>query len=102
VTVYVDNANIPASVTNGPRVHTSRWCHLMSDENRAELLTFARRIGLRPSWIQDKRSGVHFDLTEGKRRQAVAAGAIEVDTQTDEWRRVVAAARSQYIEGGAS
>lgn len=97
MSVYVDNANIQADVANGNRIHTSEWCHLMAD-TLPELLKFANRIGLRRSWLQNKRSGVHFDLTAGKRRQAVRAGAIEIDTRTDEWLRVVQAARAQYTE----
>lgn len=70
MSVYVDNANIAASVPNGQRVHTSHWCHLMAD-TLPELETF---------------------------RQAVALGAVEIETRTDEWIRVVAAARAQYEE----
>lgn len=95
MSVYVDNANIPASVQNGARTHTSQWCHMMAD-TREELIAFALSIGLRRAWLQNKRSGVHFDLTAGKRRQAVSAGAVEIETRTDEWKRVVALARSQY------
>jgi len=28
MTVYVDDARIPATVRNGSRSHTSAWCHL--------------------------------------------------------------------------
>ena len=30
--VYVDNADILASVPNGNRVHTSHWCHMAGGE----------------------------------------------------------------------
>ena len=93
--VYVDNAFIQASVKNGARTHTSRWCHLMAD-SREELIEFALSIGLRRGWLQDKASGVHFDVLESKRRLAVSKGAIEIETRTPEWRRVVAQARAQY------
>lgn len=99
MTVYVDNAHIQASVPNGARVHTSTWCHMMAD-SRAELVEFARTIGLRKSWLQDKRSGVHFDVTAPKRRQAVAAGAVEIECRTPEWSRVVKQARDQWFLGG--
>lgn len=76
--VYVDDANIPASVRNGSRVHTSRWCHLTAD-TREELLAMAARLRLRPEWIQRlNKSGEHFDLTEPKRAQAVRFGAVEI------------------------
>ena len=93
--VYVDDVNIPASVPNGNRVHTSQWCHLMAD-TLPELLAFADKIGLRRSWLQDKRSGVHFDFTAGKRRQAVAAGAVEIEAASPEWMRVIGCAKAQW------
>ena len=40
MTIYVDNLNLRASVKNGARTHTSRWCHLMSDVE-------CRRLGQR-------------------------------------------------------
>ncbi len=90
MTVYVDAAMIPAKVRNGRVTHDSRWCHLMSDQlDPTELHEFAERIGLRRSYFQrGKRlgrpaehdpAGDHYDVTEGKRRQAVAAGAVEID-----------------------
>ncbi len=53
-------------------------CHMWAD-TEDELIAFAKRIGLRPEWIQRK-SLVHFDLTPNKRAQAVRAGAKEVTT----------------------
>lgn len=51
------------------------WCHLFAtDADSEELHAFARKIGLRRSWFQ----GDHYDLTPGRRRDAVAAGAIQV------------------------
>jgi len=74
VTVFVDNVRIPATVGR----HTSEWCHLVADTS-AELEAFARRLGLRPSWVQHKGTwSEHYDLTVGKRRQAVALGAVEI------------------------
>jgi hypothetical protein len=98
VSVYVDNANIAASVPDGAKIHTSRWCHLMAD-TREELEAFARRLRLSPSWVQVKRSGVHYDLTAGKRRQAVSLGAVEIEAGSEEWVRVVRQAMQQYAEG---
>jgi hypothetical protein len=80
VTVYVDAAHVAASVENGPRTHTSTWCHLMADGN-AELVAFAVRIGLRRNWIQREGSPFeHFDVTAGKRWQSVRLGAVEIDS----------------------
>lgn len=53
-------------------------CHMTAD-TKDELIAFAEKIGLRRSWFQDDDRLWHFDLTASRRRQAVAAGAIEVD-----------------------
>jgi len=87
MTVYVDDAGIPASVRNGSRVHTSTWCHLTAD-TQEELHAFAARLGLKRSYFQPgkplggKPSPFwHYDVTAGKRAQAVALGALEVPTR---------------------
>jgi Protein of unknown function (DUF4031) len=84
MTVYVDDAGIPASVRNGPRVHTSTWCHLTAD-SQEELHAFAAQLGLKRSYFQPgkpiggKPSPFwHYDLTAGKRAQAVNLGAVVV------------------------
>lgn len=78
MTVYVDAVRIPAEVPNGNRVVRGVWCHLVADSS-TELLDMAARIGLRAEWIQDPGEwGEHFDVTEAKRRQAIAAGAVEL------------------------
>lgn len=97
MTVYVDDAYIQASVPNGSRIHTSRWCHMMADSTE-ELVAFAQSIGLRKEWLQMKRSGVHFDLTQPKRRLAVAKGAVEIDCRTEEWMRVHRLSMEQYVQ----
>lgn len=86
MTIYVDSAMIPARVGR----HNSRWCHLMGDDlDPTELHTFADRIGLKRAWFQAGKRlgrpgepdpvGDHYDVTEGMRRAAVAAGAVEID-----------------------
>jgi hypothetical protein len=66
-----------------PWPRTKKWpydeaCHLFAD-SETELIVFARSIGLRIQWIQRNPRLLHFDLTANKRRQAVLAGAIEVN-----------------------
>lgn len=83
MTIYIDDALIPATVPNGSRSVTSKWSHLMSDlpgdEGTRELIAFARRLGMRPAWIQYRGTAKeHFDLTEGKRWQAIRLGAIQI------------------------
>lgn len=78
MSVYVDDFRIPATVPNGRRSVTGVWCHMTADTSE-ELMAMAAKIGLRPQWIQYAGTWKeHFDVTEPKRRQAVAAGAIEV------------------------
>jgi hypothetical protein len=62
----------------------SEGCHLVAD-SRAELIRFARRIGLHPDWIQKGEDPihVHFDLTRAMRVRAVAAGALQFKTCRD-------------------
>ncbi len=82
--VYVDNANILATVG---RVR-SRWCHLTAD-TEDELHEFAAQIGLLRAWYQTckrrcSRPGEpcphwHYDVTTRRRADAVAAGAVEID-----------------------
>lgn len=90
MTVYVDDAGIAAAVTDSEtgRTYTSRWCHLFSDQiDPAELHAFAARIGLRRAWFQPGKSlsGLHdpshdhYDVTAGKRAQAIKSGAVSVD-----------------------
>lgn len=85
MTVYVDDARIPATIGR----HTSRWSHLTAD-TKDELRAFADQLGLRRSYFQTCKAGRatcppdtcphwHYDLTEGKREQAVRLGAVEID-----------------------
>lgn len=57
-----------------------RWCHMVSDVGADELHTFARRLGLKREWSQErpKASAHHYDLTEPRRAEAVRLGAAEV------------------------
>lgn len=78
MSVYVDDAFIQAKVKSGPLTHDSKWCHMTAD-TQAELIEFAVDLGLQAKYIQYPGTWKeHFDVTEGKRRQAVAKGAIEV------------------------
>lgn len=62
-----------------------RWpwpeaCHLTAD-SVSELDAFAGRLGLRPVWLQMGGPVPHYDLTRGKRAQAITAGALEETTR---------------------
>lgn len=73
MTVYVDDVRIPARVG---RV-TGRWSHLTADTTE-ELHEFAARLGLRRHWFQDHPDPRrrHYDVTDSKRRHAIALGAV--------------------------
>jgi Protein of unknown function (DUF4031) len=82
MTVYADDASIPAEARNGARVHRCRWSHLTAD-TQDELHEFAARLGLRREWFQPGRprgDGTpspfwHYDVTAGKRALAIRMGA---------------------------
>lgn len=81
MTVYVDDSFIPAKVGS----ISSRWCHLFAD-SQEELHEFAQSIGLKRSWFQPGKPLKggrpshlwHYDVTEGKRAEAIRAGAEAV------------------------
>ena len=57
-----------------------RWCHLTADTTE-ELHAFAAMLGLERRRFQTKpgRPWVdHYDITEDKRTEAVALGAVEI------------------------
>lgn len=75
MTVYVDNMKMRAKVGS----LDARWSHLTAD-TKDELHAFARSIGLQRAWFQDKPNGHwHYDVTDGKRNQAIFKGAVEID-----------------------
>jgi hypothetical protein len=101
VTVYVDDAAIAATVG---RI-TSRWSHLIADD-QDELHDFAAWLGLRRTWFQDPLTTTrglhptpgsraaenwHYDLTAGKRAQAIRLGAVPVT-----WRQMVEIINRRY------
>jgi hypothetical protein len=80
VTVYVDNARIP--------YRNMRMSHLFADTEE-ELHEFAERLGLKREWFQPRagRKSHHYDVSDSKREQAFALGAVALDYPRDvaEW-----------------
>jgi Protein of unknown function (DUF4031) len=78
--IYVDDFRVPATIGR----HKSRWSHLVTDSpDIEELHVFARRIGLKREWFQEYTKvghlyRPHYDVTEGKRTDAILAGATPV------------------------
>lgn len=81
MSVYVDDVIDYGALARARRLPGTLWCHLLADD-RDELHRFAARIGLRRIWFQDHPIRWHYDITPGKRAQAIAAGAAEI-SRTD-------------------
>ncbi len=80
MSVYVDDL-FDARPFNSPTWPYAQACHLTAD-TLPELHAFARKLGLKRTWFQDYRPHQHYDLTAGKRGQAVGLGAVEIDALT--------------------
>ena len=78
MSVFVDDMLMPAAVRNGNHIVRGRWSHLMADTTD-ELCRFATRLSLQHAWIQKPGTVLeHFDITAGKRTQALQLGAIPI------------------------
>ncbi len=99
MTIYVDDWRQQARVGR----LNARWSHLMAgpEDDLAELHELAQRIGLQRRWFQNKPwPRQHYDVTDSKRAQAIAAGAVPIT-----WReagRMIADARQARREREAS
>ena len=69
MTILVDQARWPWRDT--------LWCHLVSDDNLAELHEFAGRLGARRVGFQ----GDHYDIDIDTRELAIHAGATPLDSR---------------------
>jgi hypothetical protein len=66
MTVYVDDAVW--------RWRGKLWCHMTAD-TLDELHRFARKLGLKKAWFQDKLHHQHYDLISHVRQRAIDLGA---------------------------
>jgi hypothetical protein len=92
VSVYVDDGFC------GPDGSWGKWTgggHMQADTEE-ELHTFAARLGLKRAWFQagSRPEAAHYDLTAGKRQQALALGAV-----AETWRE---ASRRRHGQRGAA
>jgi len=75
--IYVDR------LRDTPR--SKRWTHekgahlFTTPGNLGDLHQFAVRLRLKHSWFQANKTMPHYDLSEGKRAEAVRLGAVELD-----------------------
>ena len=89
MTVYVDDARIPATVRNGSRSHTSAWCHLTAD-TREELHEFAARLGrlseaLPPAGPATRCPGCGTAALTAGRETCQACGAVAAVHERKRW-----------------
>lgn len=94
MTVYVDDGFC------GPPGSWDKWTgggHLQAD-TQDELHAFAARLGLKRAWFQagSRPASAHYDLTAGKRAQAIALGAV-----SETWREAGLRRRGQPVARGA-
>lgn len=71
MSVYVDNYRA--------EFRGMKMSHMMAD-TLEELHEMADKIGLKREWFQPK-SRPHYDVSEGKRAQAIRHGAIEMTSR---------------------
>lgn len=101
MTIMVDELQV-WPVARG--IFTAGSCHLTTDGELDDLHAFAARIGMRRAWFQSGRIP-HYDLTEGRRQRALAAGAVFVPAKEQARRRIAkraegrAAAEEQELAG---
>jgi hypothetical protein len=57
--------------------HGRKWCHLVSDVSLDELHAFAAALAIPRRALH----GDHYDLPEEDRDEAIAAGAVAVDSR---------------------
>jgi hypothetical protein len=79
VTVYVDDLFDYGELARAKGLRWTQWAHLTAD-TRDELHAFATRLGLKRAWFQDHPTRWHYDVTAGKRAQAIRLGAVAVTT----------------------
>jgi len=60
-----------------PRMPYPVSCHMTAD-TKAELMAFARQLGLRPEWLHNSSALGHFDITPPKRALAKRLGALDM------------------------
>ena len=77
--IYVDP--LQRTIRNRRWRHTE-GCHMISDGTTEALIAFALQLGLKREWLQDQGTyREHFDLTAGKREEAVRKGAHELSVK---------------------
>lgn len=74
-----------------------RWAHLVSDESYDELHRFAARLGIPRRAFQ----GDHYDVPAHLRSEAIALGAVPVDSRELVRRLRAAGLRKRRVRRGS-
>ena len=80
--IYVDRLSsyLLIQISSQSRHNGKQWCHMFADSTE-ELHQFAKQLGLKQEWFQDKKLP-HYDLVESKRKLALSLGAQEIDLRS--------------------
>jgi hypothetical protein len=75
-TIYVDEIR----TYEHTQLPYKNWCHMAVEGDIEHLHEFARTLGLKREWFQDKPKAPHYDLIPSKRDAAIKLGAVPVES----------------------
>lgn len=59
-------------------IPNTKWSHLWCDPGEVDKLhEFAKKLGLKREWFQNKKNFPHYDVTAGLYYKALKLGAVE-------------------------
>src|SRR5688572_12423539 len=79
--VYVDDLReYPVGMIAAEAIrHGLLWSHLWVDPGNEETLhAFAKKMGLKREWFQDRPKFPHYDIVPSRRKVALKLGAVEM------------------------
>ena len=86
MTIYIDDIKNYSIIKSKAKRFGVNWCHLWTDNNVEELHKFAKNIGLKKEWFQNKINFPHYDLIPSKRKLAIKHGAVYI--KLSEWHKL--------------
>lgn len=91
MTILVDEFRDYSGGRKVPRCFADGSCHMTTHVGGdvAELHAFAEKLGLKREWFQPG-STPHYDLTAGRRADALRLGALFVPSKEQAWLRIQA------------
>ena len=73
--IYIDEIRVAPNTSTVTKKYGVQWSHMWTDGNIEELHEFAKKIGLKTSYFQDKPNFPHYDIIPTKRDMAIKKGA---------------------------